>query len=299
MDSSLLKYFITVAEYAHLTKASEALNISQPALSQSIARMENELGINLFDRVGRNIILNEAGKAYVPYAKDVLKKLDEGQAVISNMVTHMNEHVTIQTTPLILFPGLLDSILSMNPTASINPTNVTKEALTENLILGKTDLCITHKLLTGKGINMKLLQSEQVVIVVSKDHPLLEKASVTIDDLTNQIFILGAQYNGLSNTFQSIFKDTSVIPKIGYYVNNFNEIFDYVKTGKCIAATVLPAYHDLVRCNQPNQINAIPIEGNIGTINNYLFWYQHNKNECMHKMKKLIIEYFNDAEIND
>ena len=298
MNSQQLKYFVTVAICEHLTKASEELNISQPALSNAIARMEDELGIKLFDRVGRNIYLNEAGKAYLPYAKDVLDTLNEGQAVVSSMISGMSEHITIQTMPLIMFPGLLDIILNVCPIASILPINVTTSTLIENLVLAKTDLCITHKLLSSNGINVRLLKSDRAVIVVSKKHFLLANSSVTIDDLKDQIFISSTQYGGLSSLLQTIFKDAPYTPKIGYYINNFNEIFDYIKTGKCIATTMLSAYNDLVRYNPPDQIAAIPIEGDAGTINSYLYWYKPNKKEIIHDLKKVIIEYFGNENNN-
>ncbi|PKL03461.1 MAG: LysR family transcriptional regulator, partial [Spirochaetae bacterium HGW-Spirochaetae-9] len=62
MNLILLKYFQVVAQENHITRASQKLNIAQPALSYSIARLESDLGVQLFDRVGRQIILNDCGR---------------------------------------------------------------------------------------------------------------------------------------------------------------------------------------------------------------------------------------------
>lgn len=62
MDLLQLQYFIAIAEYQHITKAAAHLHVSQPSLSNTLSRIENELGTQLFDRQGRNIVLNDSGK---------------------------------------------------------------------------------------------------------------------------------------------------------------------------------------------------------------------------------------------
>lgn len=76
MELLQLKYFSAAAAQEHITKAAEQLHIAQPALTQSIRRLEEELGVRLFNRSGRNIVLNEAGKLFLKRIAPILAELD-------------------------------------------------------------------------------------------------------------------------------------------------------------------------------------------------------------------------------
>ena len=76
MELLQLKYFSAAAAQEHITKAAEQLHIAQPALTQSIRRLEEELGVKLFNRSGRNIVLNETGKLFLKRIAPVLAELD-------------------------------------------------------------------------------------------------------------------------------------------------------------------------------------------------------------------------------
>jgi len=78
MELLQLKYFQTVARQEHMTRAAAELGIAQPALSQTISRLEAELGISLFERVGRGIRLSEFGKAYALRVERIFQELEEG-----------------------------------------------------------------------------------------------------------------------------------------------------------------------------------------------------------------------------
>ena len=83
MELLQLTYFLELAESEHVTKTAEKLMISQPALSLTIRRLEDELGAALFDRNGRNIRLNENGRLFRTYAEDALRLLQEGKSELS------------------------------------------------------------------------------------------------------------------------------------------------------------------------------------------------------------------------
>ncbi len=85
MDLLQIKYFQTVANMQHMTRAADVLQIAQPALSSMIAKLEADLGVPLFNRTGRNIILNEYGKTFLKRANRILKEVDEGRQEISDL----------------------------------------------------------------------------------------------------------------------------------------------------------------------------------------------------------------------
>ena len=80
-----IHYFLAVAEHRGFTRAATALHVSQPALSQQIRQLEESLGAQLFDRSGRHIQLTDAGEAWLGYAKNALRSLEEGKRAIHDV----------------------------------------------------------------------------------------------------------------------------------------------------------------------------------------------------------------------
>ena len=76
MEIYPLLYFHTIADTGNLTRAAEQLHVSPPALSNSLKRLERDLGVELFDRVGRNLVLNRYGEAYLPYVRAILELIN-------------------------------------------------------------------------------------------------------------------------------------------------------------------------------------------------------------------------------
>ena len=88
MELSQIRYFIAAAQFQNLSKAAGALNITQPALSKSISKLEDELGARLFDRYGKKIALNECGENFLKSALSSIQGLDEATSLVKNRVSN-------------------------------------------------------------------------------------------------------------------------------------------------------------------------------------------------------------------
>jgi DNA-binding transcriptional LysR family regulator len=107
IDLLQLRYFQIVAKHQHLTKAAEALNITQPALSKMIAKLENNLGYELFDRKGRQIQLNKLGESYLRTVEHVFLYLKEGEKELAYLAEKQNNLISISVTIPSILPELL------------------------------------------------------------------------------------------------------------------------------------------------------------------------------------------------
>lgn len=95
MEWDQINYFQTVANVQHITKAAKLLSISQPALSRSIARLEDELGVQLFDRKGRNIYLNRYGKMFLHRVEQSIKQIELGKQEIRDEIHPDNGTISL------------------------------------------------------------------------------------------------------------------------------------------------------------------------------------------------------------
>ena len=112
---SQLNYFRTVAHHQHISHAAEELRVAQPALSSTISTLEKELGVPLFDRIGRNIILNDAGQRLLHHADYIFTQLDAlNAALLQTDEFHENEF-TLSVSNSMFLNGWLQQFVLDNP----------------------------------------------------------------------------------------------------------------------------------------------------------------------------------------
>ena len=135
MDVRQLRYFLAVVDHNGISRAAEQLRVAQPSLSQAIATFERELGMPLFHRIGRGLVLSEAGTALVGPARVVLRDLDEAKAVMSSLKGLRGGRIDIVTMPS---PGMepLTTILTTFSRAHPEVTVNAEAAFTPEEVLG-------------------------------------------------------------------------------------------------------------------------------------------------------------------
>src|SRR5438309_3725141 len=107
MDLLQLKYFQTVARLEHMTQAARQLEIAQPSLSQTIARLEEELGVPLFDRQGRQIRLNQFGRTFLRRVERIFAELEDGRRELADLAGLEQGRVSLSMFSTPLLPDLL------------------------------------------------------------------------------------------------------------------------------------------------------------------------------------------------
>jgi DNA-binding transcriptional LysR family regulator len=124
-----LHYFKALAEREHLTQTAKDLMVSAPDLSTTITRLERDLGVQLFDRVGRNIRLNEYGRIYLRHVNDVFASLENAKLEISDARNTENMKLSVAISSPIIWHDAFQSFIKNNPEITISHTLVRTNVL--------------------------------------------------------------------------------------------------------------------------------------------------------------------------
>lgn len=247
MNWQHLIYFKKAAEYEHLTRAAEELSISPSALSKAIASLEDELGLVLFEKNGRNIQLNNHGKSFYTYVSKAMQEIDEGIHFIqksTSIYTGTIRLCSIMSPGSNYLPELLYEFTKAYPLANIELSqNMTHHILT-SLNNNQLDLGICSEFLQENeysGIERELLYREEIFLAVPYTHPLSSKDTVSFDDFRNETFIGYTNNTGIASTIhEAILKKTGLDfqLKTKMCANESNTITHMVSKGLGLAFVV-------------------------------------------------------------
>src|SRR5215469_7169189 len=190
MELLQLKYFQTVARREHMTRAAEELGIAQPALSQTIARLEAELGVALFERVGRGIRLSQFGKAYAQRVERVFQELAQGEREIVAIADGTEGEVELALSVATqLLPDLLSGFRHNHPGIRFRLSQHDVKTMAQQLGKGTYDLCITSPPLQQVGVASVSLLTEDIRLAVPTWHPLAGRSSICLQEVAQEDFI--------------------------------------------------------------------------------------------------------------
>lgn len=189
MDVRQLKFFLAVVDHGGFSKAADHLTIAQPSLSQAIAAFEREVGSPLFHRVGRGVVLSEAGKALVGPARVVLRDVDEASAAMRELRGLRGGRLDLITMPS---PGMepLTTILTAfareHPDVTINAeAGFTPEEILTAVRTGICEIGIlgSPEPTQAADLTVVALESQPLVLISGPDDPVVDSPTVRREDL--------------------------------------------------------------------------------------------------------------------
>lgn len=189
MELLQLKYFQHVATYGNMTRAAEALHISQPSLSIMISRLEAELGVKLFDRKGRGIVLNEYGKIMLEHTNTALYELNKATYVIEELKEKQGRQIHLCMNGQFFHTGFIKSFCKRYTQYHMRQKNCSHLEAESLLLRGDCHFALTMPLLEHEQIETIPLYEEKLVCYMSKQHPLANQEGVLLQDLANEDFV--------------------------------------------------------------------------------------------------------------
>ena len=192
MELTYLYYFKVIAEKGNMSRAAESLHVSQPALSKTISKLENSLGVTLFERRKGRISLSPIGSEFYAHIAKAFECIDEGQRVIDNFKKNSGAAITIGSPVADLMNSLLRSFLTENKQESLQISQFlyTPEGLQQALLSGKVDFALSPIPFHHPEINQIKLIDEEILLAVGRSHPLAGQKFVALGDLRDEHFLV-------------------------------------------------------------------------------------------------------------
>ncbi|MET8156585.1 LysR substrate-binding domain-containing protein [Sphaerisporangium sp. NPDC005289] len=230
MELNSLKQFLVVARLEHLSRAADELHIAQPSLSRTIARLESELGIPLFDRSGR-LRLNDTGRLFRDHVERALGELDAGRRAVAEAAGEGLGTVRLASETFLTLTGPLAAYKRAHPAIEIELHWSPADDMARHLRAQEVDLCVASQPIHADGLESVRLFDEAVGVGTPLDHPLAGRTSVSIDELADQPFITARKGHWLRGLLDRLFAARDLTPKIVCETDEHSAIADLIVAG--------------------------------------------------------------------
>lgn len=291
MEIQQLQYFKMVAKEQHMTKAAEKLLISQPALSKSIANIEQELGVPLFDRHGRSIHLNRFGEMFLQSVDIILTEYDKVMREFGDITRPGHGEVSlgfIHSLGMEVVPELMAAVPNYFPHMEFSLTQATSLNLLTRLEEGAIELCLSQEFTSKKlDIEWVKLWSEELFVIVPVTHPLAERDEIDLIEIKGEPFISIKRGNSLRQNVDELLKSVGITPKTAFAGEEMHTVAGFVGAG--LGVSMIPAIKGIdttkvkmLRVREPECYRSIGIAW---VKNRYL-------SPAANEIKNFLIQYF-------
>jgi LysR family hydrogen peroxide-inducible transcriptional activator len=243
MELHQLRYFCAIAETGSFSKAAVKTHISQPSLSQQIRKLEDELGVKLFDRLGRSVRLTEFGQSFLPRARTVLRDLEAARSEVIERKSSTGGSLCIGVIPTIapyFLPEVLPKFSRDWPQAKLSVVEEITPHLLEKLRTGSIDIAIVALPLQVHGHEFEShpLMTEKLFAVLPKKHSLSKRQSVSLRELEADPFLLLRDGHCFRATTVAACNRARMIPQVVFESGQFSSILSMVSAG--LGVSVVP-----------------------------------------------------------
>ena len=234
-----LRYFCVTAEVLHYTRASRLLYISQPSLSYAVSKLEQELGVPLFEKNGKKVTLTKYGEAFLPYAKRALAELSEGTERLREMKVPSTAGVSMGYIYSVSFSALPEFVNRFythqgNERIAFRFRQGKAGELIEHLLNGTLDLLIAGKPDLA-SIDYIPIYRQELYLIVPSTHRLADAEAVTLSDIAGEYFISLNHETLTYHQLEKEFKKAEFEPNTIIEADEYSSIAASVSTGAGVA----------------------------------------------------------------
>ncbi|SHE93045.1 DNA-binding transcriptional regulator, LysR family [Seinonella peptonophila] len=291
MELLQLKYFLTVAKLEHMTNAAQELHVSQPALSRTIHRLEEDLGVPLFERQGRQIRLNPFGKAFEAKAKAAMHLLEEGRREIEDLSGLKQGRIHLAMMNMEQMRKPLQIFLAEHSEVNFHMFQLSIEDF-ENLELKReVDFYLTSMPIYQEGFIEIPLVREKLYLVVPHGHKYANRKSIHLSEVSEEAFVGYKENSPLRLMNDRLCAHVGFRPKMVCETEDPASIIDLVRSGFGVAI--------IGGCRSEEELNLVklPIVDPIGERIFRITWRENRYlSRAAIVFRDFIVNYFKDEE---
>ncbi len=243
MDLHHLKVFYAAAHAGGFTQASKALRLSQSTVSQHIKQLETDLGCQLFMRVGKRVLLTEAGQLLREHCERILQDVKHAEMAIQDLNGLQRGKVRFgsgATTLIYQLPPVLETFQANYPNIELVIVSETTDQMARDVLAQRLDLALVMLPVAENNLQLTPLHHEELLIALPRRHPLTRKPALTVDDLRTLRFILYEKKTVMRGLIDSFFTMLGITPQIAMVMENIEAIKSLVGAG--LGASILPSH---------------------------------------------------------
>ena len=206
MTLEQLRIFVAVAERQHVTRAAAALNLTQSAVSSAITALEGRHGVALFDRVGRSIVLNQAGETFLIEARSVLARVAAAEAALADLSGLERGRLSIhasQTIASYWLPPRLTAFHAAHPGIVLDVAIGNTAQVARAVAEGDAEIGLVEGIVDDPVLTRTVIDQERLSLVVGRDHPWAAAAPKGDLDLTQTEWVIREPGSGTRSSFEA------------------------------------------------------------------------------------------------
>ncbi len=229
-----LEVMAAVARHLSYTRAAEALHLSQPAVSMQVRQLEEAVGLPLFERLGKQIRLTEAGEEIYGYAQRIGQLLEEAEAVITALkgVRAGRLRLSVATTANYFATRLLAAFVRRYPGVSFSLDVTNRRALLDQLVNNETDLVIMGQPPAELELEATAFMENPLVVIAAPGHPLAaEPGPIPLERIRDETFVVRERESGTRIAMERFFQEHGIDFRAGMEMTSNEAIKQAVEAG--------------------------------------------------------------------
>ncbi|MBH0332399.1 LysR family transcriptional regulator [Brevibacillus brevis] len=290
MELLQLQYFLTVARMEHVTEAARSLHVTQSSLSKTIQRLEEDLGVPLFDRTGRKLRLNEFGSKFLCRVERALFELEQGKLELRDLSNPEHGTLELAVTTASTLPNILREFRKKRPDIQFHVQMLTTQEMVTLLHRGEVDFCLSSPPIQDDDIECEIVFIDPILVAVPRGHRLADRSIVSLTELKDESFVGVKKGYGTRDFVDAICKSVGFVPTYVYEGDEPARLIQLVE------AEIGIAFIPSTARDSREQITYLRVENHELVREIALLWHKSRYiSRAAQEFREVVIDYFRDV----